>query len=86
MNKRVIRLYELPLVYETAASLFQRLPTPNEEVAERNPILLSKIKFFAWTFSAIFYALQTEPVLGRGRHAKHVPRSADNNRPESEPH
>jgi hypothetical protein len=42
----MICLYELPLVYETAASLFQRLPTPNVEVAERNPILLSKIKFF----------------------------------------
>jgi hypothetical protein len=42
----MICLYELPLAYETAASLFQRLPTPNVEVAEETGILLSKIKIF----------------------------------------
>jgi len=39
----MICLYKHPLAYETAASLFQRLPTPNVEVAEERGILLSKI-------------------------------------------
>jgi hypothetical protein len=42
----MIGLYELPLAYETAASLFQRLPTPNVKVAEERGILLSKINIF----------------------------------------
>ena len=63
----MICLYELPLAYETAASLFQRLSTPNEKVAERRGILLSKIKFFWWSFSTDFSALRLEPVHGRGR-------------------
>jgi hypothetical protein len=86
MNKWTMYLYELPPAYENAASLLQRLLTPNVEVAERFRILLSKISIFRWSFAAIFCALEIEPVTEGTFYAKHVPRSAVFNRPKSEPH
>src|SRR5687768_9412846 len=83
----MIFLYELPLAYENAASLLQRLPTPNVEVAEPRSILLRKIKFFRVTLSGDLLRVTCGACTRKGTfHVNHVPRSAVINRLKSEPH